>query len=68
MGDHVPNLIRYWADLDTQFAGVANSAHKDAFTEMVNQSAMAIDMIYGNSNDSRLAIASAFTNEMEALS
>ena len=55
-------------DFDTQFAGVANGARKDAFTEMVNQCAMAIDMTSGNSNDSRLAIASAFTDEMEALS
>ena len=56
------------AGFDTQFSGVANGAREDAFTEMVNQSAMAIDMTNGSSNDSRLMIASSFSIEMEALS
>lgn len=56
------------AGFDTQFAGVANGAREDAFTEMVNQSAMAIDMTNGSSNDSRLMIASSFSIEMDALS
>ena len=56
------------ADFDTQFAGVANGARNDAFTEMVNQSAMAIDMTNCSSNDTRLSIALAFTKEMDSLS
>lgn len=57
------------ADFETKFSGVSNAARDHtAFTEMVNQSAMAIDMTIGKSNDGRLLIASSFSKEMEVLS
>ena len=54
-------------DFESQFTGIHISANINGqLRELANQCAMAIDMVYTDTNDGRLMVASAFTREMDS--
>ena len=54
------------ADYKSQFTGIhVSAAINGKLQELVNQCAMAVDMVYADTNGGRLVVASAFTREMD---